>query len=951
MIEATSFGNWIRQRRRALDLTQDELAARVGCSLSAIRKIEADERRPSRQIAELLAQTLEISQTDQERFLKIARMELGSERLPAASLPVAMAPAHGGNGAHPVVAARPLPTPATPLVGREVEVAHISEILLSQDCRLLTLAGPGGIGKTRLAIAVAHNLSPAFAGGVGFVPLAVVNTPESIVAAIAAALGLRVQGAADAKMQLINYLAPRQLLLVLDNFEHLLDGAELLAEILAYSQEIRLMITSRERLGLAGEWVLDIHGLGVPAQGPLTSQELPSGWDRASAVVLFLQAARRANPAFRLHTDDYPAMAEICRLVEGIPLGIELAAAWVRMLTCGEIADEMKRSLDFLATTARDVPQRQRSLRAAFEYSWNLLAADERTVLRRLSVFSNGFTRAAAEAGAGATLLTLSALMAKSLVMRHEDGRYDLHQIVRQYAAEKLAEAGETEAVHTHHWMHYLALAQETEAARSSQQYMALVERLEIEYDNFQTALEYLLAHQVAQAWQLASAMTPLWYRRPVREVERWMARLFERARQGQAPLDPGHQARVLLTRATFKGSVADLPGQIEEVLALARAAQNDVLIATALAMLALDRIIVGQGDQGSRYMREAQQIARELNDPATLANVLAIEGEAARYEGRYAQAAQLYTASLDLAQQIGRTDLLADSLSSLTMLALRQGLPQKAEQLVEEVLALYESVHDRISWSAAQLIFARTLTLKGDYAGAEARLATAEAVYHEDGYTGADYFIAALRGDLAYARGEIEPAYRAYRRAIDLGMQRRDPVIAALALRGLACCSLRLNALVEAEAAIDEGRRMSEPSNEKWMSALMEYVSGQLAWVQGNAAGAEQHLRAGLQQVLRLGDNHAIAQGLERLGFVYSHTARAYTATQLFGAAAALRNQIGAPVPPVDREALAQGIALAHASLPDADYARAWAEGTASVVDDVERAGQLALSTPPVHQ
>ena len=282
--------------------------------------------------------------------------------------------------------------------------------------------------------------------------------------------------------------------------------------------------TSRERLGLSGEWVLDIHGLGVPAPATAQSQdgsaELPPAWDRASAVVLFLQAARRANPQFVPAAADYGAIVHICEMVEGIPLGIELAAAWVRMLTCAEIAAEIERSFDLLATSARDVPQRQRSLRAAFEHSWHLLPDDERRILQALSVFSGGFTRKAAEAVAGATLVSLAALMAKSLAVRAGDGRYDLHDIVRQYAAEKLEQAGEAAAVRRRHGEYFINLAQEADAARNSPQYMGLVDQLELENDNLQSALAHLLVHDREQAWRLAGLLEPYWYRRPVYEAQ-----------------------------------------------------------------------------------------------------------------------------------------------------------------------------------------------------------------------------------------------------------------------------------------------------------------------------------------------------------------------------------------------------------------------------------------------
>lgn len=360
-----------------------------------------------------------------------------------------------------------------------------------------------------------------------------------------------------------------------------------------------MLTTSRERLGLSGEWVLDIHGLGVPAPAEAQPQnegaELPQAWNRASAVVLFLQAARRANPQFVPAATDYGSIVRICEMVEGIPLGIELAAAWVRMLTCAEIAAEIERSFDLLATSARDVPPRQRSLRAAFEHSWHLLPDDERCILQALSIFSGGFTRKAAEAVADATLVSLAALMAKSLAVRAGDGRYDLHDIVRQYAAEKLEQAGEAAAVRRRHGEFYISLAQEADAARNSPQYMGLVDLLERENDNVHSALAHLLLHNSVQAWHLAGLLEPYWYRRPVYEAQRWLARLVELGDE-PGPSSAAQAARPCTPcPRRFQPSLANLIAAMHEVLALAREAGDRRIMAIALGLLGNEGIFGGR--------------------------------------------------------------------------------------------------------------------------------------------------------------------------------------------------------------------------------------------------------------------------------------------------------------------------------------------------------------------
>jgi len=352
-----SFGNWVRRQRKALDLTQPELAARVGCSVSAIFKIESDERRPSRQIAELLAKHLEMPVEQLDLFIKVARQEKTVDHLPPLSTPQ---PVPGSN---PVKAN--LPIPLTSLIGREHEVRMVIQQIQDPSCRLLTLTGPGGVGKTRLALEVAHRLH---------------------------------------------------------------DGLELLDELLEHAPQVKLLTTSREQLNLRAEWAFEVQGLPVPSH--IEMENLESN----SAAALFVQRAKQTKMDFIPTRDDYSSIKRICQLVEGLPLALELAATWVRMLSAKEIAHEIERNIDFLTTIGRDVPQRHRSIRAVFEYSWNLLTEEERRILRQLAVFRGGFTREAAEGVASAVLSQLSALVDKSL-LRHTNaptGRYDFHELIRQ---------------------------------------------------------------------------------------------------------------------------------------------------------------------------------------------------------------------------------------------------------------------------------------------------------------------------------------------------------------------------------------------------------------------------------------------------------------------------------------------------------------------------------------
>jgi predicted ATPase/transcriptional regulator with XRE-family HTH domain len=446
-----SFGTWVRRRRKALDLTRQELARQLGCSTSLIFKIESDERRPSRQMAELLARHLQIPQDQRQLFLKIARQEKSTENLDAIPAPSTIEPL-------PVAERFPsnLPIPPSPLIGREHETAMIVRQLREPACRMLTLTGPGGVGKTRLALEAARQIEGDFPDGVFFVSMAGIHSTEFIVPVIADTLGLMFSGSLDPENQIISYLRHREILLVLDNFEHILAGAVALSQILQQVSKVKMLLTSREQLHLQWEWVFDVQGLPVP------EQMQPGVLEANSAVVLFLQRARQTAATLSVTEENAEALIRICRLVDGLPLAIELAASWSRLMSPAEIALELERSPDLLEANLFDVPARHRSIRSVFEHSWDLLTAEERLVLMRLSLFQAGFTRQAAEAVAGAKLTVLASLVSKSLLHHSKSpDRYDLHELIRQYSFARLqdspdeSQASEKYAAYYSQWVAY----------------------------------------------------------------------------------------------------------------------------------------------------------------------------------------------------------------------------------------------------------------------------------------------------------------------------------------------------------------------------------------------------------------------------------------------------------------------------------------------------------------
>jgi transcriptional regulator with XRE-family HTH domain len=374
------FGEWLKRRRQELDLTQDQLAMRASCSVFTIRKMESGERHPSRQLAKMLTGALEIPEERQDNFIKAARGELSVERLASpVRVPVRepQPPLQAGS------AATNLPRSLTPFIGREPELDALWQLLQDPQCSLLTVVGAGGIGKTRLAVEAARHAQDLFPAGVWFVPLAALKSPALLVPAIADALHFKFQGPTHPQIQLLRYLCDKQVLLILDNAEHLLEGVGLFAEILSACPGVKLLVTSRERLNLLSEWVFEIQGLPAPAGDEVEA------FESYSAVALFLQSARRAQAGFELREEDRRWVRQICHTMEGMPLGIELSAAWVGLLSCEKIAREIERNLDFLTISMRDLPERHRSLRGTLDHSWNLLNDEEQSILSRLSVFKS----------------------------------------------------------------------------------------------------------------------------------------------------------------------------------------------------------------------------------------------------------------------------------------------------------------------------------------------------------------------------------------------------------------------------------------------------------------------------------------------------------------------------------------------------------------------------------
>jgi predicted ATPase len=666
--------------------------------------------------------------------------ETPTHTTPADDLPAASRPRGSRAPAGEVQPPSNLPAQPTLFIGREAELARVGERLADPDSRLITLLGPGGIGKTRLAVEAASRAPARFPQGVYFIPLAPLTSAEMIVPAIAQGAGFSFYAQGDPKEQLLNYLRTKQLLLVLDNFEHLIGEAGLVAEILAAAPQVKILATARERLNLQEEWIVQVHGMEMPADSS------PEAIESFPAIALFLDRAAQVSPGFALSEADKPYVVRICQLLEGIPLGIELAAAWVRMLSPQEIASEIEQNLDFLTSSLRNVTQRHRSLRAVFNYSWDLLASAEQDVFRKLAVFRGGFTRGAAKDVAEASLAHLGALVDKSLLRRLDGGRYEMLEILRQYAEEKLVEDKPLLAkMQGNHAACFTGLLDKVHETITGSGQKEALESIAAEIENIRGAWAYALERLDSAV--IERAFDPLyrfyeirgWLKEGADSFDRLCQRLDAASRGGNAPnglrllqlraqsrqaaflyrLGQPAQAHILLTditrelrllnappdlafALTYLGAVEYLRRELgtarrhlQESLAMLRNSGSQLGTAIALHHLALVARESGDFPEARRLFEESLLVNRGIGSRFGEAISLNNLGTIAFELGEYSEAWELHRQSLELREEIDDRWGIANSLHGLGLVAYNRGEYPRAQQLFADSLEIYREIGD----------------------------------------------------------------------------------------------------------------------------------------------------------------------------------------------------------------------------------------------------------------
>ncbi len=608
----------------------------------------------------------------------------------------------------------PLPLPRSRLIDREQELAQALALLQREDVGLVTLSGPGGVGKTRLALQVAAELAPQFAIGAAFISLASLTDPRLVVPTVARALGL---SEADNE-RLLEFLRPREVLLVLDNTEHLLaTTAPLAVQALEVAPRLKLLVTSREPLRVREEQVVPIHPLALPepTQVPdlATLSAIPS-------VALFVERAREANPAFTLTSDNAATIVELCQRLDGLPLALELAAVRLSLLTPSALLARLEHRLPLLTRGARDLPQRQQTLRNTIAWSYDLLEAGEQHLFRRLAVFVGGFTLEAVQAVCfphatndsssaqgdeeGATLEQLAELLDKSLVQGQQDTsgepRFTMLETIREYASEQLAASGEEAAVQERHAQYFLRLAGEAEPHLDhTAGWESWLERLEPEDANLRVALAWYEARQdrIETGQRLAGALAGYWLLRgSLQEGRTWLEALLARSASSDRSFVRGRALFGAGVLAIFEGDFAAAAPQAEEALSVFREVGDKHWMAYAGFMLGLVREYQGDIEAARSLLVESRSLFKEVGDASGEARALLDLGLTAHRSGDLTMARAHFEESLQLFQEQGDVLHASAVLSALEGIVSAQGDEEVARSLHQQSLALIQQTHNR---------------------------------------------------------------------------------------------------------------------------------------------------------------------------------------------------------------------------------------------------------------
>ena len=746
-----------------------------------------------------------------------------------------------------------LPVQLTSFVGREAEIRKLAELLGREQVRLVTLTGAGGIGKTRLSIQVAAEQLEHFPDGVWFISLASLTDPTYVIMEIASTLSIQLQPKGDPQKQVIDYLAQKRLLLVLDNFEHLPEAASLVNDLLRGASSLRCIVTSRELLQVSGEQTFSVPPLSIPKED--ADIETLSQYE---SVRLFLERAQAVKPDFELTPQNAAAVAAICHRLDGIPLAIELAAARVRGMTVQQIFERLSRQFEFLTTRRRDVPSRHRTLRATLDWSYELLDADEQELFAQLSIFSGGFFLEAAEEICDVldVLELLFSLGDKSLLTVFEvmkQTRYGMLEPLREYAQEKLCESVELKNAHAEY---YLTVAQNhDQKLRGAEQSIALTV-MALELDNFRAAMDFA---QAQREWKLLG------------ELGVALCLFFD------------------IRGFWFEGIQRLRPA--EEGL---RSLGDKVLLAKTLHGLGMFYQSQCDYETSRNLYIESLQIRRELGDKQGIAHSLNNLGIIAMNQGDYEEARQLHTESLKIYREIGEKWGIATSLNNLGNIAARQGAYDEARQLYTESLKIQRELGNKQGIAISLNNLGLIAKDQGDHEEARQLHTKSLKIYREIGEKWGIAISLSNLGVIALYQGDYNEARQLHTESLKIQRELGNKQGIATSLNNLGGIALDQKVYDEARQRFTESLQMKRELGDKWGIAISLGNLGIIAEEQGAYDEARQRFTESLQIYRELKDKWGIADSLNDLGTIARNQGAYDEARQLFTESLQMKRELG---------------------------------------------------------